>query len=105
MLVEVCVLEERRISTTTQSKPQPNTKNPNIKTQIVDLSAHWENPWGVDPGSRSAVHPIYIDLPPSAPDPLLSAQPGSTSIHIFFRAFFWIVERPNLFKILFDHST
>ncbi len=66
---------------------------------------HRENLWEVDPGSESAVHPIHIDLPPSAPDPLPCAQHGSTSTHIFSRAFFWIVEHINLFEILFDHST
>ena len=75
----------------------------NIRTDIIMV--HRENPWGVDPGSGLAVYPIHIDPPLSASNLLLSAQYGSTSIHIFSRAFFWIVERPNLFKILLDHST
>lgn len=33
----------------------------------------WENPWGINQGSGLAVYLIYINPPPSAPDPLSSA--------------------------------
>ncbi len=59
----------------------------------------------VNPGSGSVVYPIHNDPPPSAPDPISSAQHSSTSIYIFLRAILWIVEHIDLFKILIDHLT
>lgn len=64
---------------------------------------HWESVRKVNPGSELAVHPIHIDPLLSISDLRSSAWHGSTSTHIFCKAFSWITECLNIPKILIDH--
>lgn len=64
---------------------------------------YWENSYGIKLCCRLADYLIYINPFSSALDPFLNTQYSSTNIYIFSRAFFYIIEYTNLFKIFINH--